>query len=133
MTDKQTVDTRPLSPHLQIYKPQITSVLSISHRISGVFLSLGLLAMTIFIFLLAIGEDSYLIWKLFSNSILGEIILLGWSFALSFHMFNGIRHLFWDYDIGLSLTTSKWSGIVVCLATLTTSIVYGILLLGLII
>jgi len=133
MRDKQTVDTRPLSPHLQIYKPQITSVLSISHRISGVFLSLGLFSMTIFIFLLAIGEDSYLIWKLFSNSILGEIILFGWSFALSFHMFNGIRHLFWDYDIGLSLAASKWSGIVVCLATLTTSIVYGILLLGLII
>ena len=133
MSDKQIIDSRPLSPHLQIYKPQITSVLSISHRISGVFLSVGLLTMSIFILLLAIGEDSYLIWKLFSNSILGEIILFGWGFALSFHMFNGIRHLFWDYDIGLSLVASKWSGIIVCLATLTTSIVYGIILLGLLI
>lgn len=133
MKDKRTIDSRPLSPHLQIYKPQITSVLSISHRISGVFLSLGLIAIFFFIFLLAMGEDSYLIWKIFSNSIIGEIILFGWVFALSFHMFNGIRHLFWDYNIGLSLAASKWSGIIVCLATLITSIVYGIILLGLII
>ena len=55
MSDKHSIDSRPLSPHIQIYKPQITSVLSISHRISGVFLSLGLLAVFLFIFLLALG------------------------------------------------------------------------------
>lgn len=131
MDDKQTIESRPLSPHLQIYKPQITSVLSISHRISGVFLSIGLLAVSLFIFLLAIGKESYSLWLSFSNSILGEVILLGWVFALTFHMFNGIRHLFWDYDIGLSLSISKWTGIIVCFASFTTSIIFGIILLGL--
>ena len=131
MDDKQTIESRPLSPHLQIYKPQITSVLSISHRISGVFLSIGLLAVSLFIFLLAIGKESYSLWLSFSNSILGEVILLGWVFALTFHMFNGIRHLFWDYDIGLSLSISKWTGIIVCFASFITSIIFGIILLGL--
>jgi len=131
MGDKQTIESRPLSPHLQIYKPQITSVLSISHRISGVFLSIGILAVSLFIFLLAIGKESYSLWLSFSNSILGEVILLGWVFALAFHMFNGIRHLFWDYDIGLSLSISKWTGIIVCFASFITSIIFGIILLGL--
>ena len=132
MIDKHSIDSRPLSPHIQIYKPQITSVLSISHRISGVFLSLGLLAVFLFIFLLALGKDSYTLWISFSNSFLGEIILFGWIFALSFHMFNGIRHLFWDYDIGLSLSVSKWTGIIVCFASVTISIIFGIFLLGLV-
>ena len=132
MSDKQTLDSRPLSPHLQVYKPQITSVLSISHRISGVFLSLGLLTMSLFIVLLALGKDSFFLWILFSSSFLGELILFGWVFALSFHMFNGIRHLFWDYGIGLTITVSKWSGVSVCIASIITSIIFGIILLELI-
>tara|TARA_B110000014_G_C20002066_1_gene519295 strand:- start:356 stop:757 length:402 start_codon:yes stop_codon:yes gene_type:complete len=132
MSDKQTLDSRPLSPHLQVYKPQITSVLSISHRISGVFLSLGLLTMSLFIVLLALGKDSFFLWILFSSSFLGEVILFGWVFALSFHMFNGIRHLFWDYGIGLTITVSKWSGVSVCIASIITSIIFGIILLELI-
>ena len=132
MSDKRTLDSRPLSPHLQVYKPQITSVLSISHRISGVFLSLGLLTMSLFIVLLALGKDSFFLWILFSSSFLGEVILFGWVFALSFHMFNGIRHLFWDYGIGLTITVSKWSGVSVCIASIITSIIFGIILLELI-
>ena len=88
--------------------------------------------MFLFIFLLALGKDSYALWISFSNSFLGEVILFGWVFALSFHMFNGIRHLFWDYDIGLSLSVSKWTGIIVCLASVTISIIFGIVLLGLV-
>jgi len=132
MSDKQTLESRPLSPHLQVYKAQITSVLSISHRISGVFLSLGLLTMSFFILLLALGKDSFFLWILFSTSFVGEVILFSWVFALSFHMFNGIRHLFWDYGIGLSITISKWTGIIVCFASVITSIIFGIILLELI-
>ena len=124
---------RPLSPHLQIYKPQITSVLSISHRMAGIFLSLGLLAMFVFVFLLAIGQDYYALWQCFSNSLIGEVILMGWVLALFFHMFNGIRHLFWDYGLGLSLSVSKWTGLAVCVATIIVSIFIGIISLGLII
>ena len=132
MRDKQISESRPLSPHLQIYKPQITSVLSISHRVSGVFLSLGLLFVSIFMCFLAFGKDSYSIWVYFSNSLLGELILFGWVFALLFHMFNGIRHLFWDYGLGLSLPVARLTGIAVCFASVLISILYGIILLGLI-
>ena len=123
----------PLSPHLQIYKPQITSVLSISHRISGVLLSLGLLCMFGFVILLSLGENYYKIWLCFSNSILGEIILMGWVVALFFHTFNGVRHLFWDYGVGLSINVSKWTGIVVCLLTIFLSFLVGFYFLGLIV
>jgi len=112
---KNKNSNNPLSPHLQIYKPQITSVLSISHRISGLFLSLGLICMFGFVTLLSLGENYYKIWLCFSNSIFGEIVLMGWVVALFFHMLNGVRHLFWDYGIGLSLNVAKWTGIVVCL------------------
>ena len=132
MSSDQSLKDRPLSPHLQIYKPQITSVLSIFHRISGIFLSFGLLAMFAFVFLLAIGQDYYVLWQCFSNSVIGEVILMGWVLALFFHMFNGVRHLFWDYGLGLSLSASKWSGLVVCFVTIIMSIFIGIISLGLI-
>ena len=133
MNNDQSYKDRPLSPHLQIYKPQITSILSISHRFCGVFLSLGLLAMFVFVLLLAIGENCYSLWQCFSNSLFGEIVLMGWVLALFFHMFNGIRHLFWDYGLGLSLSVSKWTGLAVCAATIIVSIFIGIISLGLII
>tara|TARA_B100000686_G_C16663507_1_gene902310 strand:- start:214 stop:603 length:390 start_codon:yes stop_codon:yes gene_type:complete len=124
---------RPLSPHIQIYKPQITSVLSISHRISGIFMSLGLLCSFTFLVLLSLGENYYKIWLLFSNSILGEILLLGWLVALIFHMLNGLRHLFWDIGIGLSLSVAKWTGIMVCIFTIFLTLIMGFYFLGLVI
>ena len=132
MNDEKSYKNRPLSPHLQIYKPQITSILSISHRLAGIFLSLGLLAMFAFVLLLVMGQNYYEMWQYFSNSLVGELILMGWVVALSFHMFNGIRHLFWDYGIGLSLSVSKWSGLLVCGATIISSIFIGIISLGLV-
>ena len=132
MSDDQLNENRPLSPHLQIYKPQITSVLSISHRLSGIFLSLGLLAMFAFVLLLGMGQNYYELWKYFSNSLIGELILMGWVVALFFHMFNGVRHLFWDYGLGLSLSVAKWTGILVCVATIVISVLIGFISLGLV-
>ncbi len=126
-------NNRPLSPHLQIYKPQITSILSISHRISGIFLSLGLFVMFGFIAFLALGKNYYVIWQCFANSLIGEVLFMGWIIALFFHMLNGIRHLFWDYGIGLSLNVSKWTGIIVCILTFVLSILIGFNFLGLLI
>ena len=88
--------------------------------------------MVIFIIFLELGKNYYELWIYFSNSFVGEVILMSWVTALFFHMFNGIRHLFWDYGIGLSLSVSKWSGLAVCLATITCSILIGIISLGLI-
>ena len=78
------------------------------------------------------GQNYYEMWQYFSNSLVGELILMGWVVALSFHMFNGIRHLFWDYGLGLSLSVSKWSGLLVCGATIIISIFIGIISLGLV-
>ena len=128
-----TNNKKPLSPHLQIYKPQITSILSISHRISGIFLSLGLMFAFAFIVLIALGENYYKIWLYFSNSKLGELILLGWLVSIVFHMLNGLRHLSWDYGIGLSINTVKWTGIIVCILTFIITIIIGFYYLGLVI
>jgi len=119
---------RPISPHLQIYKPQITSVLSISHRLSGIFLGLGLVFSVFYVFFLALGEQSYNIWQCFSNSLIGNILLFLWLLALVFHALNGLRHLLWDIDVGMSLDYVKWSGIAVCIFSLVLSFILAILI-----
>ena len=119
---------RPISPHLQIYKPQITSVLSISHRLSGIFLGLGLVFSVFYVFFLALGEQSYNIWQCFSNSLIGNILLFLWLLALVFHALNGLRHLLWDIDFGMSLDYVKWSGIAVCIFSFVLSFILAILI-----
>jgi succinate dehydrogenase / fumarate reductase cytochrome b subunit len=87
---------RPLSPHLQVYRPQLTSVLSILHRISGVALSIGLIALAWFLLSLAAGPESYMAFAGFAGSLIGKLMIIGWTAALSFHLCSGIRHLFFD-------------------------------------
>jgi len=101
---------RPLSPHLQVYKPQFTSVLSIMHRITGVALAVGTLVLVWWLVAAAIGGEAYVsIQKILSNWF-GRLLLLGWSFALFYHLCNGIRHLFWDIGKGFDLTSAYRSG-----------------------
>jgi succinate dehydrogenase / fumarate reductase, cytochrome b subunit len=88
--------SRPLSPHLQIYRPQITSVLSISHRATGLALSLGTLLLVWWLVALARGPEAFASVQSFVGSWLGRLLLLGWTFSLFFHLANGIRHLCWD-------------------------------------
>ena len=87
---------RPLSPHLQIYRPQLTTALSILHRISGVALSVGLLMLTWFLLALAGGPETYVAFASFAGSLLGKIMILGWTAALCYHACSGVRHLFFD-------------------------------------
>ena len=105
--------SRPISPHLQIYKPQLTSVLSITHRGTGVFLCLGLVVLTYWLAALAISEDTYAAAQGILGSIVGRALLFLWTFSLWYHMCNGIRHLFWDAGVGLELETAYRSGKVV--------------------
>lgn len=101
---------RPLSPHLQIYKPQLTSLLSITHRGTGVFLSIGALFLSCWLLSIANGPHSY---QAVQNHILtwyGQILLYAWVFSLYYHLCNGIRHLFWDIGLGLELKTTYISG-----------------------
>ncbi|HTO82876.1 MAG TPA: succinate dehydrogenase, cytochrome b556 subunit [Methylomirabilota bacterium] len=101
---------RPLSPHLQVYRWQLTSVLSILHRASGVALSVGTLLLVYWLIAAAAGPESFATAQGFIGSILGRILLLGWSWALFYHLCNGIRHLFWDAGHGFELKTVYASG-----------------------
>jgi succinate dehydrogenase / fumarate reductase cytochrome b subunit len=101
---------RPLSPHLQIYKPQLTSVLSISHRITGVFLGVGTLFLVWWLIAAASGGSAFAVAQGFFGSWLGLLMLFGWSYSFFFHLCNGIRHLVWDAGYGFDLRSTYVSG-----------------------
>lgn len=109
---KQT-NSRPLSPHLQVYKPQITSVMSILHRITGVGLSFGLLLFLWFVMALANGPEAYDYFVWFTGSIIGHIVIFGFIIALSYHLSNGVRHLLWDMGRGYDIQFVTKSGQIV--------------------
>ncbi|MGI9292012.1 MAG: succinate dehydrogenase, cytochrome b556 subunit [Gammaproteobacteria bacterium] len=118
-------DHRPLSPHLQIYRPQLTSVLSILHRATGVFLALGMLALVYWLSALSQGPESYLAAISFLGSVPGKLLLLGWALSFFFHLLNGIRHLFWDAGKGFELSQVYSSGwMVVFGAVILTAITW---------
>lgn len=108
-----TPHNRPISPHLQIYRPQITSVLSITHRATGVFLTLGALALVYWLANVAGGADSYASAQAWFGSLLGRLLLLGWLFSFYYHLGNGIRHLVWDSGHGYEIETLTRSGYIV--------------------
>ena len=110
-------DDRPLSPHLQIYRPQLTSVLSIAHRGSGVLLCLGAILFAGWAISAAAGPEVFAAVQGFLGSILGTVILMGFSMALFYHLCNGIRHLFWDAGKGLEIVHAYRSGWVVLAAS----------------
>lgn len=110
-----TVD-RPLSPHLQVYRLPLAAILSILHRATGVFLSLGCLLLVWWLMSLAQGEAGFNYANAVVGSIIGQLILFGFTFALFFHLSNGIRHLFWDVGAGFELPTVARSSVAVILA-----------------
>jgi succinate dehydrogenase / fumarate reductase cytochrome b subunit len=101
---------RPVSPHLQVYKPQLTSVMSILHRISGVALSIGLLYMVCWLIAAAEGQEAFDRLQDFNGSFIGRLLLFGWSAAFFYHLLNGIRHLAWDAGWGFELPTVYKTG-----------------------
>lgn len=123
---------RPLSPFL-IYKPQLTSVLSFSHRATGVALSVGTVFLVWWLVAAASGDEAFAAAQWFFGSWLGLLLLLGWCFAFFFHLCNGIRHLFWDAGLGFELRTAYASGwtVVVASGVLTiVAFVAGLLVRG---
>lgn len=110
---------RPLSPHLSIYSPQITSVLSILHRGTGVALYIGAFVLAAFIICLGYGEKCFTTWVDFFQMPVGKIFLFGWIFCLYYHLCNGIRHLMWDIGKGFELANVTLSGLIVLFVSLT--------------
>ena len=117
------IDNRPLSPHLQVYKPQLTSVLSIFHRITGIALTIGTLLLVWWLIAAAGGPDYYDTAQRCVGSIIGRILLLGWTYALFYHLTNGIRHLAWDSGRGFELSTAYLTGWLVIILSFVFTII----------
>lgn len=114
---------RPLSPHLQIYQPQLTSVLSIIHRATGLALAVGTLLLLWWLFAAAAGPDSFDLAQAFWRSWIGRLLLLGWSWSLFFHLCNGIRHLCWDAGLGFEIKTVYRSGWIVVASSVALTLI----------
>lgn len=113
---------RPLSPHLQVYKPQLTSTMSILHRATGVVLALGSLLFVAWLVAAAGGADSFELARMALASVAGKIALFALSACLVYHFLNGIRHLAWDAGHGLDIPKAYASGYaVLVLAVLITA------------
>ncbi len=122
-------DNRPLSPHLQVYRPQLTSVMSISHRITGLLLSAGMILVTAWLAALAAGPSAFATVNAWLGAPVGLIALVIWTASLFYHLLNGIRHLLWDAGWLLELKGAYASGwVVLVLTAVLTAIVWGGLL-----
>lgn len=109
--------SRPLSPFMigTYYRPQISSVLSLTHRATGVALSIGSVLLVAWLWATAYSAEQFLMWDQFFTSTIGTVLLIGWTFAFYYHLANGIRHLFWDIGRGFTIPNMTRSGIAVVL------------------
>ncbi len=130
MTIRERSQARPMSPHLQIYRPQITSVLSILHRISGVILAVGAFGLTWWLLALAEGGEDYAHAAAVIASPIGLLLLFGFSLALVYHLLNGLRHLFWDMGWGFEISDTYRSGWTVVVLTIGFTAAIWFVVLG---
>ena len=120
----------PLSPHLQIYRWHISSLLSITHRISGVVNLLGLILIFFWLLFLSLGESNYELFLLMMNSFFGKFILIGFSWSMVFHILSGLRHLAWDLGYGFEIKTANISGVIVIIFSLVLTTTFWIFARG---
>ena len=113
---------RPLSPHLQIYQFQYTMVLSILHRVTGVFLSLGSILFVYWLAALAAGPEAYAAATHLLSSAAAKLIWVGLLFCLCYHLMNGLRHLAWDCGWGFEKRQARTSGWLVVIASIVLTI-----------
>ncbi len=122
---------RPLSPHLMIYKPQLTSIMSITHRATGTALALGSLMVVWWIVALATGAEYYNFVQSILTSWFGQLVLFGFTVAVFYHLSNGIRHLFWDFGYNLTIEGVHRSGYMVLASTvILTVLTWALVILG---
>ena len=113
----------PLSPHLQIYRWHISSLLSIAHRISGIINLLALILIFFWLLILSLGESNYEIFLILINSFLGKFILIGFAWSMNFHLLSGLRHLAWDLGYGFEIKTANISGLIVIVSSLILTVI----------
>ncbi len=127
-TDGTTV-RRPLSPHLQVYRPQLTSVLSIMNRLSGIATSVGTLLMVWWLVASAGSPSGYASMQSFVGSWFGILVMFGWTIALVYHFVGGIRHLAWDAGYGFDLPQVYASGWAAIIATAVLTVLIWVIAL----
>ena len=120
----------PLSPHLQIYRWHISSLLSITHRISGVINLVALIFIFFWLIAFSFGENNYQSFLLIINSFFGKFILIGFTWSMSFHLLSGIRQLVWDLGYGFEIKTANISGIIVIISSLVLTIIFWLFARG---
>jgi|TARA_B100001765_G_scaffold91174_1_gene55925 succinate dehydrogenase / fumarate reductase cytochrome b subunit len=120
----------PLSPHLQIYRWHISSLLSITHRIAGVINLLALILIFFWLVVLSLGENNYELFLSIINSFFGKSILIGFTWSMSFHLLSGIRHLVWDLGYGFEIKTANISGTIVIITSLVVTVIFWLFARG---
>ena len=128
MNDNQN----PLSPHLQVYRWHISSLLSITHRISGVINLFALILIFFWLLVLSFGEINYESFLLLINSFIGKFFLIGFTWSMSFHLLSGLRHLIWDFGYGFEIKTANISGIIVIISSLILTVIFWVMGRGLV-
>jgi succinate dehydrogenase / fumarate reductase cytochrome b subunit len=120
------MNERPLSPHLQVYRLPLTANLSILHRATGVFLSLGMILLVVVLMAVAQGAEAFQVTQSWLASFLGRVFLWGWIFSLLFHLVHGTRHLIWDIGAGLERDSLNQLAVYEIVATvaLTASVLF---------
>ena len=118
----------PISPHLQIYKPQITSILSISHRITGVALNFSLIIIVLGLFCLTLGEKYFTYFILIMSSIPLKIIMFLTILGFCYHFLNGIRHIIWDFGLFLENKSSAILGYLIVALSMISSVAIALVL-----
>jgi succinate dehydrogenase / fumarate reductase cytochrome b subunit len=116
---------RPLSPHLQVYRWQVTNTLSILHRVTGVALSAGLVVLVWWLVALASGPAYYAMVREIMTATWFKLPLTGWAFCFFYHFANGIRHLVWDVGYGFERSQIRLGGWLVLIAAVLATVVYA--------
>ena len=117
------IDNRPLSPHLSIHKKVLTAVFSICHRLTGIFLTIGSFFLVFWFLSVSIGENFYNYFQIISSNFIFKVILFFWTLAFFYHLFNGVRYLFWSFSLGMELRTVYLSGYIIALLTIIATII----------
>ena len=124
---KSIMENNPLSPHLQIYKWQISSLLSISHRIVGVINFIAIIFICLWAVLIIFGQNNYQVINNVLNSLFGKFLTISLCWTFSFHILNEIRHLFWDAGYGFDLKIAKITGILAFIGSFVLTILFYVL------
>jgi succinate dehydrogenase / fumarate reductase cytochrome b subunit len=127
MVDTKVPAQRPLSPHLQIYKPMLTMMMSIAHRITGFGLYFGTLLLAWWLISASSGPGSYAKIEWFLGTFIGRIILFGYTWALIHHMLGGIRHLIWDTLRGLGPVEREWLAAVNLIGSIALTLILWVI------